>query len=296
MSHESAIILVIGLLWAIGVCFAACGLVLLVAAVWSFGRQYGFVRVFNCLYLGASPVVLLVLCVGGLASGWRHKGPTIAYHPPPLQADRDGSMAPGWLPNQTPSDSGRMNPGVDPMWPDAGHELPRAGRMQAGPFGPVVMGRSDLSPALRNPNDPEFYRTALAELRSADLNHRRAAVAQIIRAQPKELREEIAKALEALMDDPDEILRTESLMALDAWSADVVPIAIHATGDASVFVRNSALGILERRKDPARSNRWWFCCRIPGTAARRTASNRWAPRSKTPYWRVTTAATSRAGR
>ena len=45
-----------------------------------------------------------------------------------------------------------------------------------------------------------------------------------------------------------------------------------------------------------RSNRWWFCCRIPGTAARRTASNRWAPRSKTPYWRVTTAATSRAGR
>ncbi len=292
LSHETTVIIVIGLYWAIGVCFAACILTLVVSAAWSLARQYGFVRVFNFLYLGASPVILLVFCVSGLASGWRHRGPTIAYQPPASQADHNTSLPPGWPSNQTPSDSGQTNRGVNPMWPDTGRTPPRSGRMPAGPFGPVAVGPIDMRPALRNPNDPEFYRTALAELRSADLNHRRAAVAQLIRAQPKELREEIAKALESLMDDSDEMLRSESLMALDVWSTDVVPIAIHAMGDSSVFIRNSAIGILERRKDPARSKRWWYCCRIPETCESHTASNRWVLRSKTRCWRVTTAVTN----
>jgi hypothetical protein len=250
MSRETAIIVVAGLFWAIGVCFAACILTLVVSAAWSLARQYGFVRVFNFLYLGASPVILLVFCVCGLASQVTRARPPVAYQPPASQADRNTNLPPGWPSNQTPSDSGQTNRGVNPMWPDTGRTPPRSGRMPAGPFGPVVVGPFDVPPPLRNPNDPEFYRTALAELRSADLNHRRAAVAQLIRAQPKELREEIAKALEALMDDPDEMLRTECLMALAIWSTDVVPIAIHATRDSSVFIRNSAIGILERRKDP----------------------------------------------
>jgi HEAT repeat protein len=101
-----------------------------------------------------------------------------------------------------------------------------------------------------NRNDPEFYRKMLVELRSSDINHRRIAVMVLSHAEPKELREEISKALEPLVHDSDDMLRRSSLEALDIWSTgDIVPIAIDALKDPSVMVRDSACDVLGKHKD-----------------------------------------------
>jgi HEAT repeat protein len=123
---------------------------------------------------------------------------------------------------------------------------PRMPMPHAGPR----MGPMSMPPGVFDLNDPELYRKMLAELRSSDLNRRRLAVAVLAHVEPKEMRQEITKALEPLMGDSDDMLRSECLKALDVWSTDVVPIAIRALGDSGSFVRNTALELLERRKDP----------------------------------------------
>ena len=112
------------------------------------------------------------------------------------------------------------------------------------------MGPGASPPGAENPSDPEFYRVNLAELRSSDVNRRRFAVVRLSRAQPKELREEISKALESLVNDSDVIVRAGSLAALTVWSTgDIVPIAIDALKDPNVMVRSCAIEILEQHND-----------------------------------------------
>jgi hypothetical protein len=247
LSNDNTIILIVGLFGCIGGCFAACILTLLLSGGWAVARQYGLLRIGNFLYLVASPLILLILCVCGLASGLGRGRPPVAYQPPTPQINRDGSMTPAWRPdpnwpNPNPNPTPMRSPQASPMGPQM--PMPRLGP-QMGPR----MGPGMLPPGAFDANDPEFYRKMLAELRSTDVNHRRVAVAVLSHVEPKELREEITKAIEPLVNDSDDIVRSQSLAALDVWSSDVVPIAIRALDDSSDFVRNSALEILERRKD-----------------------------------------------
>jgi hypothetical protein len=235
MSETNAYIMVIGILAACGICFAACILTLVVSGGWSIARQYGFVRVANCLYLGASPLVFLILCVGAIASGWARAGPRVAYQPlvdhqwPMPTMHHDEGSPPGW-----PADQTWPNPVPVPM----------------RHVGPPPMGPMSLPPGVVNPNDPDFYRKILAELQSSDVNHRRMAVMLVAQVPPKELREEIANALETLAKDSDDMVRSQSLRAIDVWSTgDIVPIAIHALDDSNTMVRDSAIAVLDHRKD-----------------------------------------------
>ena len=113
------------------------------------------------------------------------------------------------------------------------------------------MQRIELPPGAENPNGPDFYRANLAGLGSADVNRRRSAALVLSRAQPKQLRNEITKALEPLLHDSDDMVRVYSVKAIGVWSTgDVVPIAIDALKDADPMVRNSAIEILDLHKDP----------------------------------------------
>ena len=73
---------------------------------------------------------------------------------------------------------------------------------------------------------------------------------RLAQAQPKELREEISKALESLVNDSNVFVRAGSLAALTVWSTgDIVPIAIGALKDSNIMVRSCAIGVLEQHKD-----------------------------------------------
>jgi hypothetical protein len=258
LSDNNAPLLLVGVMGTTGGCFIACIITLLLSGGWAVARQYGFLRIANFLYLGASPIILLVLCACGMTSKWMHAGPPVAYQPPAPRMNRDTNMPPGWpsnqpqpYPNQASQGNDPMRPRADPMWPGADHMRPGSGRMPAGPSMGPRGGSMVMPPGLTNPNNPEFYRAVLAELRSSDVNHRRIAVTLLSHVPPKELREEIVKALEPLVHDSDETLRCESLKALDVWSTgDIVPIAIEALGDRDTWVRDGAIAVLAKRKDP----------------------------------------------
>ncbi len=248
LSTDSAIILVISVWGVIGGCFATCIITLLASGGWAVARQYGFLRMTNSLYLAASPLLLLILCACGIASKWTQAAPSLAYHPPAPQMNHNGSMTPGW-----PSDPAWPSPSPMPM---RHSEIPpMMPPMPMRQVGPGRMGPRAWPAAVLNPNDPEFYRKMLAELRSPDVNHRRIAVMVLQHVEPKELRSEITKALETLMDEPDGSVRDGSLRALDVWSTDVVPIAIRALADSSVLVSNNAIDILGAARIPAPSSR-----------------------------------------
>ena len=280
MAPENAVALVLGILWGSGVCFGVCLLTVLLAALWSLICQHGFLPVFNFLYLGASPLLLLVLCVCGIASKVMRDGPPIAYQPP---VQRTTNTPPGW-PQNSDSEAGDMDSAAEALLP-GGHprqpplEQQRPAAESRGPatdptnprgdpmppnFGPMGPGgprpgrfpmpsiRPGMFPGgLEDPNSPDFYRHRLEDLRSSDDIRRKFAVAQLSQVPPKELREEISKALESLLNgnDSDMFIRVECLTALNVWSTDVVPIAIKALKDTSTPVRDCAMGILERRKD-----------------------------------------------
>jgi hypothetical protein len=250
LSDDYAVILVICVIGISGGCFVACFLTLLLSGGWAVARQYGLLRIANFLFLAASPVLLLILCLSGIVCRWTRGGAPIAYRPP-SQMNRDTGMTPGW---PQPQDQGRPDPRwprADPTWPGADRMQPGVRPMPAGPSPPMRTGPIYLPPAMRNPNDPQFYRTILAELRSSDLNRRRMAVFMLTHVEPKELRDEISKALEPLASDSDDTLRSQSLEALDVWSTgDIVPIAIRGLKDSSIMVRHTAIEVLGHRKDP----------------------------------------------
>ena len=254
LSHDSTVMFLGCFLIAIGAFFAACFLTIMISVAWSLSRRYGLLQVTNILYLGVSPVILAILCVCGIASNWmRSHHPVVQRQSVPSMNQQTG-MPPGWPHDQMLPGADQMRRGADhmpPGWPPVPMR-PGANRMPAGDFVSPSMGQNiDLPPGAMNPYDPDFYRVNLAELRSADVNHRRIALLNLSHAQPNQLREEIAKALELLVNDSDVFVRRKSLETLSVWSTgDIVPIAICALKDPDMMVRGSAIEILEKRKDP----------------------------------------------
>jgi HEAT repeat protein len=117
---------------------------------------------------------------------------------------------------------------------------------------PPPTKRIELPEGANDPNHPEFYRVSLAELRAADADHRQFAAMALERAEPKQLRDEITKALESLLlQDPNVGVRMASLKAFCHWSAgDTLPTIIRLLDDREVAIQMNALEILGKRKDP----------------------------------------------
>jgi len=105
-----------------------------------------------------------------------------------------------------------------------------------------------LPPAISDPNDPDFYRRNLADLTCWSKYRRRAAAVALSRAEPKELRTEIAGALESLLDDADSGIRHDAAAALGAWGR-TEPL-IRLLGDEDGGVREQALRSLVDSQDP----------------------------------------------
>jgi hypothetical protein len=107
-----------------------------------------------------------------------------------------------------------------------------------------------LKDEVTDPNSPDFYRRNLEDLGSWDRNRRWAAATRIQRAEPKQLRKDIAAALERLLHDP--ILHTRYLAAdaLSSWgTAENVPGLIGALKDNEDDVRHRAMATLASFKD-----------------------------------------------
>jgi HEAT repeat protein len=101
------------------------------------------------------------------------------------------------------------------------------------------------------PDGPGFYRANLVEL-TCGVDHRcRAALPRLTKAEPKELREEIAGAIENLLIADDKETRRRAVEALSVWStSDLVPLLIDLLEDESGDVRAAAIEALAEREDP----------------------------------------------
>jgi HEAT repeat protein len=212
---------------AIGASFAVCFLTILVSVTSSLVRRRGLLGAAGILYLalvGSSIAILASLRIFGILGG-------------PMGFDRP-------LVDQEPWPPMNRRPGFPPGWPR------NSVRTQPGQ-GAVAPVQIQLPPGASDPSHPDFYRVNLAELRSADANHRMIAAGHLENAKPTQLRSEIVKALEETTHDSDSSVRAASLKALCVWTTDdPVLVAIGALKDPDFLFRNAAVEVLARRKDP----------------------------------------------
>jgi hypothetical protein len=75
-----------------------------------------------------------------------------------------------------------------------------------------------------DPNDPNFYKQNLADLKSTNMGRRWNAVKRLKTAEPKELRAEIAAALRERLDDENGFVGQDAVDAYPLWATgDYVP-------------------------------------------------------------------------
>ncbi len=95
---------------------------------------------------------------------------------------------------------------------------------------------------------------ALASLNSPEMGSRMGALMELQQMRPNERRQEVARALEGLLSDPDMFIRKSAIDALAVWgSKDNVPALIQVLNESKGFdatlVRHSAIEALGGFKD-----------------------------------------------
>ncbi len=113
-----------------------------------------------------------------------------------------------------------------------------------------------LPPEATNPAHEDYYKANLAELSCPDANRRREAAERLKNAEPRELKEEIAKGLLGLMADNNAATRRSAMEAWAVWrttatATQAVKILLTLTRDPDAVVRGSAFRALGDVKDPA---------------------------------------------
>lgn len=224
-SRDSAAVIGQCHVYAILICFAACFLTILVSVTWTLVRRLGLLPVANVLYLSLAALLSVSVLAAIAAPGFRRQmefARASRQLMPPMNQELRG-----------PS-----------FGQSGGIPMPRDVNVTT-----IIQG--DMPSEAGNPGHPEFYRVNLTMLQSADIAQRRCALSNLSRAQPNQLRNEISKALESLLHDPDVFVRMHSLNLLGIWSTgDIVPVAIEAINDSNASVSTTALRILGERKDP----------------------------------------------
>jgi hypothetical protein len=90
----------------------------------------------------------------------------------------------------------------------------------------------------------------LAALKSSNAFHRKDAAERLTQADPKESREQVTKALEPLLEDPDHFTRQAGIKAMGMWGTkDSVPPLLKLLKHPDVFTRRSAIEALGNLKD-----------------------------------------------
>jgi HEAT repeat protein len=99
-----------------------------------------------------------------------------------------------------------------------------------------------LPPAVKTPADPKFYAQNLADLTCWDKRRREEALERLGKAEPKELKAEIAAAMTTLAADREAGARKAAVGALARWSGvEAVPTLSAALRDDDVWVRKAAM-------------------------------------------------------
>ncbi len=90
----------------------------------------------------------------------------------------------------------------------------------------------------------------LADLDSDQLFRRLAALRRLARLRPNDQRDRVAKALEPLVDDENQSVRTSAIKALCVWGTkQTVPVLIRQLTGPDVFTRKAVMEALGRIKD-----------------------------------------------
>ena len=100
-------------------------------------------------------------------------------------------------------------------------------------------------PEVDDPNSPDFYRQNLTDLGTYDRYRRCRAAKRLRKAEPKELRKEIAAALTRLLQEPYLLTRRYAAEALVGWgTAEHVPALIHALNEKDADLRHRIMAVL----------------------------------------------------
>ncbi len=108
-----------------------------------------------------------------------------------------------------------------------------------------------LAKEVSDPDDPNFYRQNLIDLKSFDKRRAEKALDRLAKVEPVELREEIAAAIEPFLSDPEPRNRRRALPAMVVWtSEDPVKLLIDAMADEDTWMRRDVLELLAEQDDP----------------------------------------------
>ncbi|MCR4412606.1 MAG: hypothetical protein NUV77_09305, partial [Thermoguttaceae bacterium] len=112
-----------------------------------------------------------------------------------------------------------------------------------------------LPPEATNPTHADYYKANLAELSCPDASRRRDAAERLKNSEPREMKEEIAKALVNLMSDNSPMARRAAMEAWVAWrttstTPQAVKILLTLARDPDSSVRGTAFRTLGEVKDP----------------------------------------------
>ncbi|MHC5542940.1 HEAT repeat domain-containing protein, partial [Singulisphaera rosea] len=102
------------------------------------------------------------------------------------------------------------------------------------------------------PASGDFVDVVLHDLSSASPQKRKAALGRLSRAPANDRREEVAKAIEPMLQNPEVFERIEAAKVLAVWGGpENIPVLVKALKDPEVFVRWAVLDALKLLKDPS---------------------------------------------
>jgi predicted Zn finger-like uncharacterized protein len=120
----------------------------------------------------------------------------------------------------------------------------------AQPAPQAVVKPAEPPKVARKPLSDAELKQALADLKSDNLFTRRGAADRLANAEPGGPRGEVAKALEALLNDPDVFARQAGVKALEVWGGkDNVPALLKLVGHTDPFTRWAVIDALGKFKD-----------------------------------------------
>ncbi|SIO19724.1 HEAT repeat-containing protein [Singulisphaera sp. GP187] len=97
----------------------------------------------------------------------------------------------------------------------------------------------------------DFTDQALADLKSPNPHFRKMALGRLKNAPPNDRRDEIAKAVEPLLTDPDGFCRSDAAKTLAVWGGvDSTPALLKVLKDPAFNVRWAILDALKELRDP----------------------------------------------
>ncbi|WP_237722686.1 HEAT repeat domain-containing protein [Singulisphaera acidiphila] len=139
-------------------------------------------------------------------------------------------------------------------WNEGGHAQVFPQPMPMPPVPPVppfALAPPAIAPAQPQVILEDFTDQALSDLKSPTLHLRKQALARLKNAPPNDRRDEVAKAVEPMLSDPDGFCRADAAKALAVWGgSENTPALLKSLKDPAFNVRWAILDALRDMRDP----------------------------------------------